>query len=178
MYLTREAAAYMRTRRSRPTSRSQRPQGDLPTTDCKESIIGLIIVAVARRRRGRDAAEITSQDESKPYTDGRRSSTPSRPTLGAGGVTQILGDLVSKTRGCACQPLEDDGVAAHSTHPPTYRWEPDGVVDLLGTTAPPHNSIRRLPAASLYTTPPTMPRTNGIIAPGQSTTSPAPLPSQ
>ena len=58
----------------------------------------------------------------------------------AGGVTQILGDLVSKTRGCACQPLEDDGVAAHSTHPPTYRWEPDGVVDLLGTTAPPHTT--------------------------------------
>ena len=67
-------------------------------------------------------------------------STPSRPTLGAGGVTQILGDLVSKTRGGACQPLEDDGVAAHSTHPPTYRWEPDGVVDLLGTMAPPHTT--------------------------------------
>ena len=42
MYLTLEAAAYM-SRRSRATSRPKRPQGDLRTTDCQESIIGLII---------------------------------------------------------------------------------------------------------------------------------------
>ena len=47
----------MRTRhRARPVD-LRRLQGDLRTTDCREPIIGLIIVAVARRRRGRDAAD-------------------------------------------------------------------------------------------------------------------------
>ena len=32
-------------------------------------------------------------------------------------------------------PFEDHGVAALSIHPPTYRWEPDGAVDLLRMTA-------------------------------------------
>ena len=27
----------------------------------------------------------------------------------------------------------------HSTHPPTYRWEPDGAVDLWRTTVSPHS---------------------------------------
>ena len=37
-------------------------------------------------------------------------------------------------------PFEDHGVAALSIHPPTYRWEPDGAVDLLRMTAPPHST--------------------------------------
>jgi hypothetical protein len=32
-------------------------------------------------------------------------------------------------------PFEDHGVAALYIHPPTYRWEPDGAVDLLRMTA-------------------------------------------
>ena len=43
MYLTREAAVYL-SRRSRATIRPKRPQGDLRTMDCREPIIGLIIV--------------------------------------------------------------------------------------------------------------------------------------
>ena len=33
-------------------------------------------------------------------------------------------------------------VSPHSIHTPTYRWEPDGAVDLLRMTAPPHHSMR------------------------------------
>ena len=81
-----------------------------------------------------------------PRTDWPADLTVCEPTTlsrlhEAGGVTKILAGLVSKTRGCACRPLETDGVAAHSIHPPTYRWEPDCVVDLLRKTASPHNSI-------------------------------------
>jgi hypothetical protein len=35
------------------------------------------------------------------------------------------------------RPSEDD-----RDHPPTYWWEPDGAVDLLRMTAPPHHSMR------------------------------------
>ena len=50
MYLTREATAYL-SRRSRATSRPKRPQGDLRTTDCQESIIGLIIAVASSATR-------------------------------------------------------------------------------------------------------------------------------
>ena len=33
----------------------------------------------------------------------------------------------------------------HSIHPPTYRWEPDGAVDLLRTTVSPHALFTRRP---------------------------------
>ncbi len=52
MYLTREAVAYMCGHAIAPDQyRPKRSQGDLRTTDCKESIIGLIVVVASSATR-------------------------------------------------------------------------------------------------------------------------------
>ena len=107
----------------------RRPQGDLRTTDCREPIIGLIIVAVARRRRATASyadfmgAKKCIQAEPGFYVD--ETAAFESKECEAGTYTGRAGQS-------ACFP--------HSIHPPTYRWEPDGVVDLLGTTVSPHTT--------------------------------------
>ena len=38
------------------------------------------------------------------------------------------------------EPTRQTCAPPHSIHPPTYRWEPDGAVDLLRTTVSPHST--------------------------------------
>ena len=43
------------------------------------------------------------------------------------------------------EPTEESSDPPTFTHPPTYRWESDGAVDLLRTTVSPHSLFTRRP---------------------------------